>query len=109
MTQTAVSDTTLTLSRRFAVFLHAALFVLGFSLVFVIGWGGAFTLIGQVFAEYKTLLGQIGGMVVIVFGLSTLGVLKIPWLCYDTRPQWDVHKRPRRHLQLFPPASQPLV
>lgn len=92
MSQTAVSATPLTLSRRFAVFFHAVLFVLGFSLVFVVGWGGAFTLLGQLFAEYKTLLGQIGGAVVILFGLSTLGVLKIPWLCYDTRPQWDVHR-----------------
>jgi hypothetical protein len=29
------------ISRRFAVLLHASLFVLGFSIVFVIGWAGA--------------------------------------------------------------------
>ena len=75
-------------NRRLLIFGHALLFVLGFSFVFVVGWGGAATLLGQVFGTYKNTLAQIGGVVVIVFGLSTLGVLKIPWLNYDTRPEW---------------------
>ncbi|MBI5828897.1 MAG: cytochrome c biogenesis protein CcdA [Chloroflexi bacterium] len=80
------------MSQRFNVFFHSLLFVFGFSIVFVVGWGGAATLLGQLFAEYKTILGQVGGVVVIVLGLSTLGVLKIPWLYYDTRPQWSANK-----------------
>ena len=75
------------LSHRLLVFTHALAFVLGFSLVFVIGWGGAATLLGQAFGEYKQLLGKVGGVVVILFGLSTLGMVRIPWLYYDTRPQ----------------------
>lgn len=75
------------------VFTHALAFVLGFSLVFVIGWGGAATLLGQAFGEYKSVLGRIGGVVVILFGLSTLGVVKIPWLLYDTRPQWQTQSK----------------
>lgn len=75
------------LSQRLLVFTHALAFVLGFSLVFVIGWGGAATLLGQVFGEYKSILGKIGGAVIILFGLSTLGIVRIPWLYYDTRPQ----------------------
>lgn len=77
------------LNRRLLVFFHALLFVLGFSLIFIIGWGGAATLLGGVFGTYKTTIGRIGGVVVILFGLSTLNVLKIPWLNYDTRPQWS--------------------
>jgi len=68
-------------------FLHAAMFVAGFSLVFIVGWGGAATLIGQVFSQFKNTLAQIGGVVVILFGLATMGVLKLPWFNYDTRPQ----------------------
>lgn len=79
--------------RRLRVFGHALLFVLGFSLVFIVGWGGAATLLGQVFGAYKRVLGQVGGLVVIVFGLSTLGVLKIPWLNADTRPEWRSNNR----------------
>jgi cytochrome c-type biogenesis protein len=76
------------LIRRMLVFGHALLFVLGFSVVFVVGWGGAATLLGRPFGTYRNILAQIGGVVVIVFGLSTLGVLKILWLNYDTRPEW---------------------
>ena len=81
------------LSRRFNTFLHALAFVLGFSLVFIIGWGGAVTLLGQIFMQYKTIIGQLGGLVVIAFGLVTLGVLKIPWFYYDTRPEWNPNRR----------------
>ena len=66
---------------------HALFFVGGFSLVFIIGWGGGATLLGQVFSQYKLFLGKLGGIVVIVFGLVTLGVLRIPWFMADTRPQ----------------------
>lgn len=75
-------------SLRFATFIHAILFVLGFSAVFVIGWGGAATAAGQLFGVYKPILGKIGGIVAILFGLFTLKIIHIPWLNYDTRPQW---------------------
>ncbi len=72
---------------RAATVLQAAAFVLGFSIVFVIGWGGAATLIGSLFGQYKVWLGRVGGLVVIAFGLAILGVLPIPWLYADTRRQ----------------------
>jgi len=81
------------INQHLATFLHAVLFVLGFSLVFVVGWGGAATALGQIFGQYKSLLGQIGGVVIIVFGLATLRLVKLPWLYYDTRPQWVVNRR----------------
>ena len=80
-------------SRRFTTLSHAVLFVLGFSTIFVVGWGGMATLAGQVFSAYKSELAQIGGVVVILFGIVNLGILRIPWLSYDTRPQWDANRR----------------
>ncbi len=74
---------------RWRVFTHAATFVLGFSLVFIIGWGGSATLLGRLFGEYKTALTKIGGVVVILFGLHTLEILRIPWFAYDLRPEWS--------------------
>lgn len=82
---TAVSN----FGQRYHTLLHASLFVLGFSLIFVVGWGGAATMLGQVFSEYKYFIARIGGLAVIAFGLFNLGVLKIRWLYYDTRPQWQ--------------------
>ena len=82
------TDTKLsTASTRAAVLLHAILFVLGFSTVFVIGWGGAVTALGQLFGAYKYVLGRVGGVIVILFGLATLGVIRIPWFYADTRRQ----------------------
>jgi cytochrome c-type biogenesis protein len=73
--------------QRLNVFLHALVFVFGFSLVFIVGWGGAATVLGQLFGQYKTVIGQIGGVVVIMFGLATLDVIRLPWFYYsDTRP-----------------------
>ena len=70
---------------RGRVFLHAVVFVLGFSLVFVIGWGGTATLLGQLFGVYKMFLARIGGLVVILFGLHTLGWIRLPFLDYELR------------------------
>ena len=75
-------------SDRLRIFLHALLFVLGFSLVFIIGWGGSVTVLGQLFGEYKRVIAQIGGVVVIMFGLATLEVIRIPWFYADTRAQY---------------------
>ena len=74
--------------RRWDVFAHALLFVLGFSLIFVVGWGGAVTVLGQLFGEYKFLLGRVGGVIVILFGLATLDIIRIPWFYADTRTQY---------------------
>jgi len=75
---------------RLYVFLHALVFVLGFSLVFIVGWGGAATVLGQIFGQYKSVIGQIGGVVVIMFGLATLDVIRLPWFYYsDTRPTFS--------------------
>src|SRR3989304_5599151 len=77
---------------RLTLFLHAVLFVLGFSFVFVIGWGGAATALGQLFGAYKSSLGLGGGGLVIVFGLATLPGLRIPWLYCDPRPEWGANR-----------------
>ena len=68
--------------------MHALLFVLGFSLVFVVGWGGSVTALGQLFGAYKRVIAQIGGVIVILFGLATLEVIRIPWFYADTRAQY---------------------
>jgi len=75
-------------SERLRIFIHALLFVTGFSLVFIIGWGGSVTLLGQLFGTYKHAIAQIGGVIVIMFGLVTLDVIRIPWFYADTRTQY---------------------
>jgi cytochrome c-type biogenesis protein len=58
-------------------------------LVFIVGWGGSATLVGQVFGTYKRVIAQIGGVIVILFGLATLGLIRLPWFYADTRAQYS--------------------
>jgi len=76
-------------NERFKIFLHALLFVFGFSLVFIVGWGGSVTALGQLFGTYKRVIAQVGGVIVIMFGLATLEVIRIPWFYADTRAQYS--------------------
>jgi cytochrome c-type biogenesis protein len=73
---------------RWKIFLHALAFVLGFTIIFVIGWGGAATLLGGLFREYKDWIARIGGVVLIFFGLATMDVIRVPWFYMDTRPEF---------------------
>jgi cytochrome c-type biogenesis protein len=53
--------------------IHALLFVLGFSVVFV-AVGSVVSGIGQLVFDLRTPLARIGGIVVILFGLATMGL-----------------------------------
>jgi cytochrome c-type biogenesis protein len=59
-------------------------FILGFSLVFV-ALGASATYLGSFLMERLTLLGKIAGVVIIIFGLHTMGVLRIGWLYKEKR------------------------
>jgi cytochrome c-type biogenesis protein len=74
---------------RWRTFSHSVAFVLGFSAIFVIIWGGAATVLGSVLYDLKPILSKVGGVIVIVLGLATLGVVRIPLLYRGTRPQWS--------------------
>ncbi len=64
--------------------LHSALFILGFSLLFI-GLGASATALGQTLSRLLPVLQALGGIVVIVFGLYMLGLLKIPALMRERR------------------------
>jgi cytochrome c-type biogenesis protein len=66
------------------VMLNSLMFVLGFSIVFIM-LGAAATTLGQVTLQYRRLLTQIAGIVIIVFGLHLTGILKIKYLYADKR------------------------
>ncbi|MGH2524734.1 MAG: cytochrome c biogenesis CcdA family protein, partial [Anaerolineales bacterium] len=75
-----------TVENRGATLAHGLAFVLGFSLVFI-GLGATASAVGALLYDLKGLLIKIGGLIVIVFGLHTMGVIHIPFLEYDTRRQ----------------------
>src|SRR4051812_2075536 len=58
---------------------NALAFVIGFSIVFII-LGTFAGLLGGVIAPWKGLISRIAGVVIIIFGLTLLGVLRLPFL-----------------------------
>jgi cytochrome c-type biogenesis protein len=56
----------------------------GFSIVFI-ALGAISTEVGQVLAQYKSLIARIAGVVIILFGLHLTGILQIKALLADTR------------------------
>ncbi len=71
---------------RARVLMTACAFVLGFSLVFI-SLGATASMVGQFLGERLALLGKIAGVVIIIFGLHTMGVLRIGWLYSEKRVQ----------------------
>lgn len=61
-------------------------FILGFSLVFV-SLGASATFLGQFLMSRLQLFGQIAGIVIVIFGLHTMGLLRIGWLYQEKRFQ----------------------
>jgi cytochrome c-type biogenesis protein len=65
---------------------NALAFILGFSLVFV-ALGASFSYLGQLLFRYQSVIRQIGGILIILFGMHIGGVLRVPWLVRERRVQ----------------------
>jgi cytochrome c-type biogenesis protein len=74
---------------RWTTLSHGLAFVLGFSVVFVL-LGVTVSALGGLLYDIRDWLAKIGGVIIIVFGLHMTGILRIPWLEYDLRPQTKV-------------------
>ncbi len=83
-----------TTPNRRTVFPHALAFVLGFSLVFV-ALGASVGLVGRALYGYLPWVRHIGGVVLIVFGLQTMGLLHMPLLYAEKRIGYDAGGRVR--------------
>ena len=84
------------LARRVAI--TSLFFVLGFSTVFVT-LGAAATYAGYLLKQYQRVLGMVGGVLVLVLGLHTAGIVRIPFLLYQKRA--EIRERPLGLLGAF--------
>ena len=73
-------------ARRHLAVLHALLFVAGFTLIFV-ALGATATALGRLLVTYQAWLERIGGVLIVVFGLYTMGLLRIAFLAREARLQ----------------------
>ncbi len=74
---------------RWHIFSHALCFVGGFTLIFTLLFGLPATLIGGALSQYNRVIAQVGGVLVILFGLHTIGILHIPFLNMTRRVDVD--------------------
>jgi cytochrome c-type biogenesis protein len=72
-----------TQSRR-AALVHALLFVLGFSLIFV-ALGATATGLGRLLVAYRGAITKVGGVLIVVFGLYLLGVFNVAAFARERR------------------------
>ena len=66
------------------VLMNSIFFIVGFSVTFIL-LGASATWIGQILASRMRLLGQLAGLVLIVFGIHLTGLIKINALYKDKR------------------------
>ncbi|MGL4521999.1 MAG: cytochrome c biogenesis CcdA family protein [Bacilli bacterium] len=78
--------------------LHTAVFLLGFSVIFI-ALGLAASQFGYFFTAYSDLIRQIGAVLVILFGLMVLDLLPLGFLNRDVRFQFQ--KRPAGFIGTF--------
>jgi cytochrome c-type biogenesis protein len=94
LTGTSVQGDTRAAGRGPAV-AAAALFVLGFTVVFV-ALGSTASLAGALLSPYRDVLGRVAGVVIAVFGILMLGVVPVPWLYGEARFDPSKVRGPRR-------------
>jgi cytochrome c-type biogenesis protein len=66
------------------VLLNSIMFIIGFSITFIT-LGASATWIGQVLVSRMRILGQLAGLILIVFGIHLMGIFKINFLYKDKR------------------------
>jgi cytochrome c-type biogenesis protein len=71
-------------AERFITFLHALMFMLGFTLAFI-ALGATASTLGGFLRANQFLLRQVGGIILIIIGLQLTGILKLPFLYWQKR------------------------
>jgi len=69
---------------RRAALVHSVLFVVGFSIIFL-ALGATATVLGRVLLAHRVWISRVGGALVILFGLYTLGVFNVSALSRERR------------------------
>jgi cytochrome c-type biogenesis protein len=69
----------LRVGERRAVLRNALAFVLGFSTLFI-ALGASAGLLGGALGVWRPLLAQVAGLLIILFGITMLGIVRLPWL-----------------------------
>ena len=78
---------------RLNTFFHGLSFVTGFSFIFIFVLGLPISALGTLLYDFSPILSKIGGIIVILLGIHMTGLVRIPFLDYDLRPQSDLGRK----------------
>jgi cytochrome c-type biogenesis protein len=79
---------------RRLVFTHALMFVAGFTFVFVVLFGVPVGFLGGALGRFADYLVWVGGILLIVFGLHTMGIITIPFFNYQKKLEYGHGQAP---------------
>jgi len=88
----------LTPATRRRVLLHSVAFVVGFSLVFV-ALGASFSAAGQILLDHRDIIRQVGGVLIVIFGLYIAGLLDFG--PFSRTRQWQIREKPAGYIGSF--------
>ncbi|WP_209122799.1 cytochrome c biogenesis CcdA family protein [Alkalihalobacillus sp. BA299] len=83
LTGTSVSENQIQADRSL-ILSRSIGFILGFTIIFVM-LGASSTFVGRIFLENQQLIQQIGGIIIVVFGLQMAGIISISMLLSEKR------------------------
>lgn len=69
---------------RKKLFIRSFSFIIGFSFIFII-MGASASFLGKLFLNYRMLIMQIAGILIIVFGLQMAGIFKLRFLMLEKK------------------------
>ncbi len=78
---------------RWKIFFHSLLFVLGFSTIFVL-MGLSASAIGDLLRSYQDVILKVGGIFLVIMGISMMGLLKTPLAYFEKK----LHYNPRGNI-----------
>jgi cytochrome c-type biogenesis protein len=83
---------------RWLTISHSLLFILGFSLIFVL-MGASASYLGQVLIQYQSWIMKVGGVLIIILGIHFTGLVSIPFLQMERR--FELKKKPMGYFGSF--------
>ena len=83
---------------RWLTISHSLLFIMGFSLIFVL-MGASASYLGQALVQYQSWIMKVGGILIIILGLHFTGWITIPFLQMERR--FELKQKPLGYLGSF--------
>jgi cytochrome c-type biogenesis protein len=83
---------------RWTTIFHSLLFIMGFSMVFIL-MGASASYLGQLLARYQYWIMKAGGVLIIILGIHFTGIIRLPFLEMEKR--FELKKRPLGYVGSF--------